>query len=153
MLAVVIAAALVGAPLAGWSADRLGRRRTVGVALAVYAVMAAPALTQSALLLPVVFVAALGGVVVMTLPYALLLDLVGERGEQGAAAGLFGVSRGVGLIAGPLLAGLAVTVLEPVFPDTQGYAALFLVAAAALLASLPVLRGIRFPASEPGSVR
>ncbi len=52
VLAVVIAAALVGAPLAGWSADRLGRRRTVGVALAVYAVMAAPALTQSALLLP-----------------------------------------------------------------------------------------------------
>jgi maltose/moltooligosaccharide transporter len=143
MLGVVVGAALVAAPLAGWAADRFGRVRTITGALTVYAVaMAGPALTQSALLIPLVFAGAIAGVMVMTLPYALLLDLSPQGKDQGATAGLFGMSRGMGLLAGPLLAGLAISVLRPLFPDTQGYAALFVVAGVALLISLPVLRGL-----------
>ncbi|HWC25504.1 MAG TPA: MFS transporter [Solirubrobacteraceae bacterium] len=143
VLAIVVGAALVAAPLAGWLADRLGRRRVLMWALCVYAAcVVAPALVQSVVLLPLVFLAALAAVTVMTLPFAVVMDLLGEGG-RGEAAGLFGVSRGLGLLAGPLAAGAAITLLEPVFADTQGYAALFVVASVALAASIPLLRGVR----------
>jgi hypothetical protein len=57
---------------------------------------------------------------------------------------MFGFSRGVGVLVGPLLTGLAIELLKPagflVFEETQGYAAMFGVASALLLVSVPVLR-------------
>jgi hypothetical protein len=61
-------------------------------------------------------------------------------GDNGAATGLFGLSRGVGLIAGPLLAGAAIAASGGLFAETEGYAALFGVGALALFASMPLLR-------------
>ena len=74
----------------------------------------------------------------MTLPFALLVELL-PAGAHGVGAGLFGVSRGFGLLAGPVVAGLAITLLDGTFADTEGYAAVFLVAAAFLAASIPML--------------
>ena len=143
VLAVVAVAALLGAPLSGWLADRVGRLRVLTWALWVYAAcVIAPALVQSVVLLPLVFLAAVAAVAVMTLPFAVVMDLLGEGGH-GEAAGVFGVSRGLGLLAGPLAAGAAITVLQPVFADTRGYAAVFVVASVALAASIPLLRGVR----------
>jgi MFS family permease len=96
--------------------------------------LALPAVTQGPLLLGALPVVAFAAALVMTLPFSLLLEIVPDR-HHGAAAGLFGVSRGVGLLAGPVLAGLAIVALEPVFSATKGYAAVFVVAAAAVLAS------------------
>ncbi|HEX2298134.1 MAG TPA: hypothetical protein VHH34_06400, partial [Pseudonocardiaceae bacterium] len=95
-----------------------------------------------AAIVPVAFAA----VVLMTLPYALLMQLLPTAGVHGAAAGLLSVSRGVGVLAGPLLAGLAVEAMASVgaltFDDTRGYSAIFAVTAVLLLASIPALRRI-----------
>lgn len=68
-----------------------------------------------------------------------------DEEDHGAAAGLFATSRGVGLIAGPLLAGGAVALSEDLglLPATNGNAAIFAVASLALLGSLPLLRRTR----------
>jgi len=55
---------------------------------------------------------------------------------HGLAAGLYGVSQGAGIVLGPAVAGVAVEVLRPAFEGTAGYAAVFVVAAAAVLLSL-----------------
>ena len=140
VLGVVVVAALVAAPLAGWLGDRFGQRRVLAATLWVYGIgLLLPAISTSLYVLPFVFAGALAAVTVMTLPYALLMDLLPE-GDHGSAAAVYGFSRGLGLLAGPLLAGLAIVILEPVFASTDGYAAIFPVASLAVLASIPLLR-------------
>jgi MFS family permease len=140
VLAGVAVAAVAAAPLSGTLADRWGRVRVLQIALWLYGLgLLLPALTQSPLVLVAVPVVALAAATVMTLPFSLLMGVL-PPGEHGLGAGLFGLSRGVGLLLGPLLAGLAIELLEPVFSSTQGYAAVFVIAAAAILASIPVLR-------------
>jgi MFS family permease len=89
---------------------------------------------------------AFGAGLVMTVAYsAILRSLPADR--HGAATGLLGFGRGVGLVLGPALAGAAVQFAEPLFADTRGYAAVWLVAAIAVLASLaPVVALLREPA-------
>lgn len=58
------------------------------------------------------------------------------------------MSRGVGVIGGPLLAGLAAEFLAGVdvpllsFGETNGYSAIFAVSMLLLLASIPLLRRV-----------
>jgi MFS family permease len=140
VLAVVAVSAGLAAPLAGTLADRIGHERVLGVGLLLYGPgLLLPLLTQSAWAFPAFVAVAFGAGAVMSLPFSLVMGVLGER-DHGAAAGLFGLSRGVGLLLGPALAGLAVVTLEPVFEDTQGYAAIFPVAALAVIASIPVIR-------------
>ncbi|MBW3607197.1 MAG: MFS transporter [Actinobacteria bacterium] len=140
VLGIVVVAALIAAPLAGWLGDRFGQRRVLVGTLWVYGIgLLLPAVSASPYVLPLVFAGALAAVTVMTLPYALLMDLL-PQGDHGSAAAVYGFSRGVGLLAGPLLAGLAIVTLEPVFASSDGYAAIFPVASLAVLASIPLLR-------------
>lgn len=88
-----------------------------------------PFVSQSAVIVaPVVPLIALGGAVVMTLPYGLLMGMMPPE-SHGAATGLHGFSRGLGVVFGPLLTGLAIDLLGSWLEDTRGYAAMFLVAA------------------------
>jgi MFS family permease len=143
-LALVGVAAVVAAPIAGKLGDRYGSRRVMAVSLWVFAIGLTPPLVSTnrhfiAAILPVAFAA----VVLMTLPYALLMDLLPEENSNAAGAGLFGFSRGVGTIVGPLAAGLAVqgTASLPVstFGATEGYSAIFAVTMVLLVASIPAL--------------
>jgi MFS family permease len=90
-------------------------------------------------IVPVAFAA----VVLMTLPYTLLMRLLPEGEAHGAGASVFGLAKGIGVLIGPLLAGLAITMLDraPVgtFKATAGYAGAFGVAMILLLASIPLL--------------
>ncbi len=147
-LALVGAAALVAAPVAGVLADRFEPRPVMQVAAWLFALGLIPALltTNTSFLfaiLPVAFAA----VVLMTLPYALLMGLLPEDGEHGVGASLFAFSRGVGVIVGPLLAGLGTQLLDPVdvltLGETNGYSSIFAVAMVLLLASIPLLRRVR----------
>ncbi len=140
LMAIVAVVALAAAPIAGRLADRHGTVRVLRVALYVYALgLLLPCFTESLyVLLPAMPLVGFGGAVVMTLPYALLAEHLGEQ-SHGRSAGWYEFSRGLGASAGPVVTGAAIHLMQPVFPATHGYAAMWLVQALALLASLPLL--------------
>lgn len=145
VLVVVGIGAILAAPAAGKLADKYGHRRVMRLGLWVFTLGLAPALiTTSTAFAIAIMPVAFAAVVLMTLPYALLMGLLPEREEHGVGAGLFGMSRGIGVLSGALLAGSAADLMENVslltFEDTQGYSAIFMVAALLLLASRPLLR-------------
>jgi MFS family permease len=133
----------------GSLADRLGKLPIMRVAIWIYAIGAlAPLFVHSPLVIVAVLPVAVAAAVVMTLPYALLIDAAPD-GDHGLTAGLFDMSRGVGSLAGPLTAGLAITLLEPVLQDTKGYGAMFLVVSLFCFASLYALRRLRRLDEDP----
>jgi MFS family permease len=118
----------------GKLADRYGAARVLRVALPIHGVgFLVPLLFGEAwvVALAVPFIA-LGGGVIMALPYAVLIPLMPDGG-RGALTGYYSVSRGIGIWLGPLLAGISVSLLG-------GYNAVWGVCAAATLLSLWPLR-------------
>jgi hypothetical protein len=86
--------------------------------------------------LPVV---ALAGAIVMTLPQALLFT-VAPTGSAGAAAGLLDFSRGLGVVLGPIVVGVAIEIFSSSLGSTHGYAAMWPVIGIPVLLSLLLLR-------------
>ena len=91
---------------------------------------------------------ALAGAVVMTLPYGILAGMA-PAGAEGALSGLFGFSRALGAVLGPIVVGVAIDVLSPVFPATNGYGAMWVAIGVPILLSLPFLNAIRSEEPEP----
>jgi Na+/melibiose symporter-like transporter len=144
VLLLVAIAALIVSPLSGWLADRYGTVRVLRVASVVYAAgLWPPAFLHPVWLVAIVPPIAAAAVTVMTLPFALLSDaLPDEIAEDsgGQVSGVFGISRGIGLILGPLLAGVSVVACADLLASSRGYGAIFLVATAAVTASAFVIR-------------
>jgi MFS family permease len=127
----------------GKLADRFGHLRVLGAALPVYGFgLLVPFLLTAkvAVALSVPFIA-IGGGVIMALPYAVLIQHMPD-GEHGALTGYYSFSRGLGTWLGPLLGGLAATILAGPFSGTDGYQAVWGVCAAAVLLSLLPLRAL-----------
>jgi MFS family permease len=86
----------------------------------------------------------IAAVIVMTLPFSLLMSVLpeesGEHEGGGRGSGVFGISRGIGLLLGPLLGALAIYGMQDVLSGTEGYGAIFLIAAAAVGLSALVVR-------------
>ena len=135
---------LISAPISGQLADRLGRLRIMTFALWAYGLgLFVPLLTRAPyLVLPVIPVIAFGGAVVMSLPYAILIPLMPAR-SHGALTGCYSLSRGIGTMLGPVLAGAAVELLRGPLSSTSGYAAIWGVAGASILLSIHFLRRLR----------
>jgi len=153
-MALVVPTAIIGALVSGTLADRLGARRVLLGALALYGPgLLVAFFTQSTLALVAIPVVGFAAAVVMTLPYALVMELTPDD-AHGAAAGLYNVSRGVGLLLGPLVTGVAIELSAPVLADTQGYAVLFPVCALAVTATIPImLHSARQAPEHPRRVR
>jgi Na+/melibiose symporter-like transporter len=136
----VVAVAAVGAALAGGVlADRRGFRALVLPAVVVYGLGAlALGATQSVVVLAAVPLLAFAAALVATLSFAWVSRLTADE-DHGLTAGLFGLSQGAGIVLGPVLAGLAVELAAPALPGTDGYAAIFVVAGVAVLASLALV--------------
>jgi Na+/melibiose symporter-like transporter len=135
----IIGGALVGGPLG----DRVGELRVLRVGAWVYGLgLLVPLLTQSPFALAAVPVVAFAGGVVMTLSFAAVMRLMPKH-RHGAAAGVFGLSRGAGTLLGPVLAGVAIQLSRGALASTDGYAAMWGVASAAVLLSLPLLSRAR----------
>jgi MFS family permease len=135
---------LAAAATSGKIADRYGRERIMRITLLVWGIgMLVPLLTTApAIIAAASPLIAIGGGVTMALPYAVLIPMM-PREEHGALTGLYSVGRGVGIMLGPLLAGVAVQLGSGILQSTHGYAAMWFVAAVAVLGSLPLLNRMR----------
>jgi MFS family permease len=136
---------LVGAALAGKLGDRFGRLRIVSMSLWVYGIgYALPIFTTSRAVIgaSIPFIA-LGGGAVMTLAYAILMPLMPD-GEHGAITGLYSLSRGVGIVLGPILAGVAIALTgDGIFKGTNGFQAMWIIPSVAALTSIVFVRRLR----------
>jgi MFS family permease len=140
VIGVVAGAYVITSALAGRTADRIGVHRLLRAALWIYGaglLVGAGASSLGPLLvgLPIV---ALAGAVVMTLPYGLLVPMT-PAGAEGATSGLFGFSRALGATLGPVVVGLSIDLLGPLFPATHGYGAMWLALGAPILLSLRLM--------------
>ena len=133
---------LIGAAGSGKLGDKFGRIRVVTIALIGYgAGYLVPVFTTSrpAIGAAIPFIA-LGGGTVMTMAYALLMPLMPED-EHGALTGFYSISRGVGIVLGPILAGALIWLTKDhIFKATNGFQAMWIVCAAATFGSLWFLR-------------
>jgi MFS family permease len=145
---------LAGALFSGKLADRYGRLRVTAMALWVYGItLLVPGLfTAPALIIAAIPFVALGGGMLMSLPYSLLMPLMPEA-EHGILTGLYSLSRGLGVMLGPLVAGLAIQFARPLLSSSDGYAACWLVAGGAILLSIAPLRSMREHREDRRSLR
>ena len=149
VIAVVAVAYIVGAPVAGWLADRYGLVHVLRLSSLVYGVgllvgVVPHTLPPLLIGLPVV---ALAGAIVLTLPQALAFTLA-PVGSEGAAAGLQDFSRGVGVVLGPIATGAAIGASHHAFSSTHGYAALWPVIGVPVLLAAVLLRTLEPAAPE-----
>ena len=133
---------LVGAAVAGKLGDRFGRTFVIKIALVAYGIgYLVPTFTtiRPLIAIAVPFIA-LGGGAVMTLAYAVLIPLMPED-EHGALTGFYSLSRGIGIVAGPILAGGLITLTSGgPFSATHGFQAMWIVCAAAAFTSIAFVR-------------
>jgi Na+/melibiose symporter-like transporter len=145
VLAVVAAGYIVAAATVGRLAASAGRARVVLVAASVYGALLWVGVFPSRwqwYYLGLVFVVAVAAGAVMTLAWSLLYEVMPED-ERGSSAGLADATKGVGLLLGPALTGLAIDLAHGWLSATDGYAIMWPVLAVPILASLPVVRSLR----------
>jgi MFS family permease len=145
MIGGVALVILIGAGATGKAGDKWGRIRVVRVALWGYGMgfLVLVFTTSRPLLAAALPFIAIGGGAVMTMAYAILMPLMPED-EHGALTGFYSVSRGVGIILGPVLAGILISVTgSSPFKGTQGFQAMWIVCAGAALTSIVFLRKLQ----------
>ena len=141
VLAAVAAGYIVAAAASGVLGDRLGFSRVIFYASFVYGfgLLAGGWATEwHGWYVPIVFVVSIAGGTVLTLSWGLLFKLM-PPGDRGAIAGLATTTRGIGLIIGPLLAGVAIDLLSPYLEETQGYQALWPILGVPILLAIPLV--------------
>jgi MFS family permease len=135
---------LAGAATMGRVADRFGRLRVMRIGVIAFGIgLLVPGAigTEWAGAASAPFLSFFGGAV-MALPYGLLMPLMPED-EHGMLTGFYSISRGLGVMLGPLAAGVLIELLRGVLTATHGYQAMWLVCSASMLASLLFLRRLR----------
>lgn len=144
IVAAVAVVILVGAATSGRVGDRIGIARTMQYGLWIYGLaLAVPIFTTNHyLLVATAPLIAFGGGMTMTLSYAVLIPLM-PRDLHGLLTGFYSMSRGLGVMLGPLLVGIAIATMKGLFPATHGYAAIWVVTSVSLLLSIPVLKAMR----------
>jgi len=145
ILGAVAAGYIVAALTVGKLADRIGLAHVILIASAVYGgglVLGAFPRHWHWFYLALVFVVAIAAGAVMTLAWGLLYKLMPDE-DEGAIAGLATLTKGIGIVVGPLVTGVAIDLLKGVFQTTHGYAAMWPVLAIPILAAMPLLGPLR----------
>jgi Na+/melibiose symporter-like transporter len=153
VLGAVAAGYLVAAAFAGRLGDRIGIARTILVAAVLYGIGLCAGVLPTHwhwLYLGLVFVVAIAAGVVMTLAWGLLFKLVPEE-DHAAVSGLATVTKGLGLVLGPVLVGFAIDRTQSIFDATNGYQAMWPTVGLPVLASLPVVWLLRRDEARAGS--
>jgi MFS family permease len=140
VLAAVTVGYIVAAAGAGPLGDRFGIARVIAWASVVYGagllVAGVPSSWDDSYFALIVPVAIAAGIV-MTLAWGLLFKLMPED-ERGAISGLATMTKGVGLLLGPLGAGVAIDAFSGVLRGTDGYQVLWPLCALPILAAIPL---------------
>jgi len=157
ILAVIAVAYLAAAAASARFGDRWGLGNVILGASVVYGLglLAGGLATEWRWwYLGAIAVVALAAGTVMTLAWGLLFKLMPREG-RGAVTGLATMTKGLGLLVGPLAVGAAVDLFAPVLESTEGYAIVWPTVAIPILAAIPfVIRlaeaeGIRDTDSRP----
>jgi MFS family permease len=141
VLAVVAGGYVVAAVGSGPVADRIGPARFIFACSWVYGfglLFGGLASQWHTWYYALIFPIAMAGGAVMTQAWALLFTLMPDR-HRGAVSGLATMTKGFGLLVGPILAGAAIDLSSPYLEQTEGYAALWPVCALPVLASIPLV--------------
>ena len=133
---------VVAASVAGRVGDRFGLARVIWLSSIVYGLgllAGGTAQRWHYWYLGIVFFVAIAAGAVMTLAWGLLFKLMPAT-DRGAIAGLATTTKGLGLIVGVPLTGLAIDVLKPHLSATQGFQALWPLLAIPILAVIPLVQ-------------
>jgi MFS family permease len=144
ILAGVGAGYVLAALVAGRLGDRFGLARVIFFASFVYGGgYLVAGLAQKwhawyfALIVPVSF----AGGIVMTLAWGLLFKLTPPE-HRGAVSGLATTTKGIGLLFGAPLAGLAIDLARPYLQATHGYQVLWPLCGVGVLAAIPLVASL-----------
>jgi MFS family permease len=149
VLATVAAGYVVAAIGSGPIGDRIGLARLMFFASFVYGgglLVGGFAQQWHDWYYALIFPVAVAGGTVMTLAWGLLFKLMPAR-HRGGIAGLATMTKGVGLLIGPVVAGAAIDLASPFLDATEGYQVLWPICALPILAAIPLLA--RLIAIEP----
>lgn len=141
VLATVAAGYVVAAVGSGPIADRVGLARVIFVCSWIYGgglLLGGLATQWHTWYYALIFPVAVAGGAVMTQAWGLLFTLMPDR-HRGAISGLATMTKGFGLLVGPIVAGGAIDILAPFLDSTDGYGALWPVCAVPILAAIPLV--------------
>jgi Na+/melibiose symporter-like transporter len=141
VLAVVAGGYVFAALGSGPLADRIGLARLIFFCSWVYGaglLLGGLATQWHTWYYALIFPVAIAGGAVMTQAWALLFTLMPDR-HRGAISGLATMTKGLGLLVGPLLAGGAIDIASPLLDETDGYGVLWPVCALPVLAAIPLV--------------
>jgi MFS family permease len=142
VLGSVAAGYVIAALVAGRLGDRFGLARVIYYCSFVYGaglLLGGLAQKWHAWYLVVIFVVAIAGGAVMTLAWGLVFKLMPAE-HRGTISGLATTTKGVGLIIGPIAAGVAIDLLAPHLRATDGYQVLWPILGIPILGVIPLLR-------------
>jgi predicted MFS family arabinose efflux permease len=148
ILAAVAAGYVFAAVFSGRLGDRFGLARVIFFASFVYGtgfLVGGLAQEWHTWYLGLIGVVAIAGGTVMTLAWGLLYKIVPEQ-HRGAASGLATTTKGIGLLIGAPVAGLAIDLARPYLGATNGYQILWPICGLPILAAIPLL--VRLMAAE-----
>ncbi len=137
LLGLVGVTYMIAGVSSGYLADRYGRVRIMRIGLWIYlgGCILGVFLTDikwAFIFLPIF---GLGGSIVLTLPYAILIKLMPKE-HIGQFTGMFSMTRGFANILGPIVAGVAIDITATFAEDGREYAVIWLVSALMIVISL-----------------
>lgn len=144
VLGTVAAGYVVAAVVSGPLGDRVGLARVITVCAIVYGaglMLGGLGSEWHDWYLALIFPVAVAGGAVMTLAWGLLFTLMPEN-DRGAVSGLATTTKGVGLLIGPLLAGVLIDITRPYLDETDGYQVLWPVLGIPILLSVPLVAAL-----------
>jgi predicted MFS family arabinose efflux permease len=141
LLGAVATGYVIAALIAGRLGDRFGIARVIFFASFIYGggfLVAGLATTWHDWYFGLIVPVAVAGGTVMTLAWGLLFKLMPQE-HRGAVSGLATTTKGLGLLLGAPVAGLAIDLARPYLNSTDGYQILWPVCGIPILAAIPLV--------------